>query len=105
MTRIVALVPDLMDRSRFGPFADDTVFVKTAADVLSAASAEGVEIVVIDLSRDGAAQLLPRLEGRKVLTFSSHVNRDAMMAASMSSSAEVMARSVFFNRLPQLLSR
>ncbi len=100
MTRVVAYVPDLMDRSKVKAAAPDTVFVATPAAL--AAAAAGADLVVVDLTRPGVVDVLPSIEGR-VLGFANHTARDVMDAAAAAGCDQVMARSAFFSRLGDLL--
>ena len=97
MTRVAAYVPDLMDRSRFGGI-EGVEFIGAPTDLA------GVEadIVVIDLSRPGVLDALPR--GVRTIGFGSHVDRDLLAAARAAGVDEVMPRSEFFRRIRELLS-
>jgi len=97
---IAAFVPDLMDRSRLTAVAGDRVtFVATAAALTEAEAAT----VVVDLSRPGVLDVIPRLSGR-VIGFGSHVDRDLLAAARAAGCSEVLARSAFFGDLARWLS-
>lgn len=108
MTRVVALVPDLMDRSRVeaGLAARATVaFVDEPADL--AAAAPGAALVLVDLEARGALDAVaavaagdghPRLVG-----FGSHVARDLLDEARRAGCDEVLARSAVFRRLNGLV--
>lgn len=98
--RIVAYVPDLMDRSKVAA-AGDVVFVSRPAD-LAGRSAEA-DVVVVDLTRPGAVAALADLGGTRVIGFANHTSRDVMDAARMAGCEQVMARSEFFSRLDELL--
>ena len=97
--KVVALVPDLMDRSRIEAVAPDTAFVKTPGELAESTA----DLYVVDLGRPGALDVLPALSGR-VLAFLAHVDRATMEAARSSSpNVEVMTRSAFFPRVAELL--
>jgi len=104
--RIVACVPDLMDRSKISAAAGGKVkFVLSPADLPTAAAVEGVRVVVVDLNRPGILDTLPLITKRGVSTigFANHVDRELLHAARAAGCGEVMARSAFFTRLPDLL--
>ena len=98
---IVALVPDLMDRSKVAAVAPGVTFVPSAADL--AAAAVGADLVVIDLSRPGALEALQALGGVRTIGFGSHVDADLLAAAAAAGASEVLPRSRFFAHLPELL--
>ncbi|MEL6981698.1 MAG: hypothetical protein AAFO29_04670 [Actinomycetota bacterium] len=93
---IVAHVPNLFDRSRFG---GQVVFVDTGAD----AAAHAPDLVIVDLDRcddvDGFV-----LAGSTVIGFGPHVDSDLHQRAEAAGYTEVLPRSVFFKRLPGLLA-
>ena len=100
--KVVALAPDLMDRSKVAAAAPGAQFVGDAGALVPAAA--GADLVVVDLSRPGAVEALAALvaSGVRVVGFGSHVDR-ATLSAAGATGAEVMARSEFFRRLPVLL--
>jgi hypothetical protein len=98
MKRVVGYVPDLMDRSRFG---GSVTFVGAPLDLISASV--GADLVIVDLSRPGVLEALASLEA-PTIGFASHVDRELMAAARLAGCGEVLARSAFFSRLPELLS-
>lgn len=100
--RIVAYVPDLMDRSKVAA-AGEVTFVSRPAD-LAEAAAGADDVVVVDLTRPGVVDVLPGLSGRRVIGFANHTSRDVMAAARDAGCDEVMARSEFFARLGELLA-
>jgi hypothetical protein len=97
--RIVAYVPDLMDRSKVAA-AGDVTFVSRPADLAGASDA--ADVVVVDLTRPGVVDVLEGLSGR-VIGFANHTSRDVMAAARAAGCEEVLARSEFFARLDELL--
>jgi len=106
MKRVVAFVPDLMDRSRVSAAASasDSVvveFVGQAASLVEAAA--GADLVLVDLARPGVLGLLGSIPAPTV-GFASHVDRDLIAAAGEAGCGEVLARSVFFSRLGSLLA-
>ena len=100
---VVAYVPDLMDRSKVAAAASTARFVAEPSGLVGAA-APG-DIVVVDLSRDGVLEVLPAAcaTGARVIAFGSHVDRARLEAARAAGCTEVLARSVFFARLAELL--
>ena len=123
MTRVLAFVPDLMDRSKVAAAGGDRVVFVATTTALAAALGPGapvdadagsdggsgpVDLVVVDLSRPGVLDALGRrtpLEPRpRVVGFGSHVDRDLLDAARSAGCDEVLARSAFFGRLGDLLA-
>lgn len=109
MSRIVAYVPDLMDRSRLTSAGYDVRFVSSTDALVEAAGAEGVDVVVVDLDRFRLADRLPEVVAAaavaraKVVAFGSHVDRDRFDAARAAGIDDVVARSVMFGRTAELL--
>lgn len=106
--KIVAFVPDLMDRSRFGSAADraaEVVFVTRSQDLAGIAAA-GANLVVLDLGRAGVLEVVPEITalGIEMLGFASHVDDATIAAARAAGVGEVLPRSRFFARLPALLT-
>ncbi|MDP8937825.1 MAG: hypothetical protein M3O23_08890 [Actinomycetota bacterium] len=101
MTRVVAYVPDLMDRSKVKAVAPDATFVTSPAAL--PAAAVDADLVVVDLTRAGVVDALPSIKGR-VIGFANHTARDVMDAAAAAGCDQVMARSAFFSRLAELLA-
>jgi hypothetical protein len=101
MKRIVAYVPDLMDRSRISAVAGSSVaFVATPAALLEAAT--DADLAIVDLGRPGVLELLPEISIPSI-GFASHVDRDLIAAAHAARCDQVLARSAFFGRLGELL--
>lgn len=100
--RIVAYVPDLMDRSKVAA-AGDVSFVSRPADLAGASADAEAELVVVDLTRPGVVDALAGLGDRRVIGFANHTSRDAMAAARAAGCEQVLARSEFFARLDELL--
>lgn len=93
-TRVVALVPDLMDRSRLGRLGDvEVVHVRAATEL--AAVVEAGDLVVVDLSRPGVLEAVAGLAGH-VVGFASHVDDEVLAAARAAGCDEVLPRSRFF---------
>jgi hypothetical protein len=99
--RILALVPDLMDRSRVtAALGDDVELVATTGhlqDRLAGAGAGDDPDIVLD-----ALPALRAATGARIIGFGPHVERDLLAAAQAGGCDEVLARSVFFARLPEM---
>ncbi len=100
MNRIVAYVPDLMDRSKVAA-AGDCIFVSKPADL--AALCPSADIVVVDLTKAGVVEVLGDLDAR-VIAFANHTAREAMDAARAAGCEQVLPRSDFFARIDELLA-
>ncbi|MCA1693138.1 MAG: hypothetical protein LC733_13455 [Actinobacteria bacterium] len=81
--RVVAYVPDLLDRSKVAAAGEVTFVSRPDALAEAAAALPGIGIPVI--------------------AFANHTRRDLMDAAAAGGGAEVMARSAFFARIEELL--
>lgn len=93
---IVAVIPNLFDRSRFD---GKVVFVETPTD----ASAADPDLIIVDLDRcqDIGGFVL---DNATVIGFGPHVDTSLHQRAVDAGYDEVMPRSVFFRRLPELLA-
>jgi NhaA family Na+:H+ antiporter len=91
--RVVALVDDLMDRSRLGSALPDVTYARTAAECA------GADVVVVDLDRHGGDVTAVRdvVPGARVVGFFSHVDRDTAERAIGDGADVVLARSRFFH--------
>lgn len=113
---VVAAVDDLMFASRISTAARqlgvDVLFVKSV-DEMRAAAAAGPSLVIFDLNSRRADPLAavasikadPSLANLRILGFVSHVQGELVAAARKAGVDEVLARSAFVERLPELLSR
>lgn len=101
--KVVAYVPDLMDRSKVASASADVTFVSRPADLAARADEQQADLIVVDLARPGVLEALPDLTARPVIAFSNHTNREAMDSALAAGAQQVMARSAFFARLDDLL--
>ena len=92
MTRIVALVDDLMDRSRLLAAVPDVTTITTAQD------ASGADIVIIDLVRHGDAVCDVRrvAPAARIVAFGPHVDDELLAAAHDHGADVVLPRSRFF---------
>ena len=97
---IVAYVPDLMDRSKVAAAAPGATFVSDPT-VLADADAD---LVVLDLTRAGAVDVLPRVRARTI-GFCRHTMRDVIAAAEQAGCDRVLVRSEFFADVPGALAQ
>jgi hypothetical protein len=99
--RVVALVPDLMDRSRLG--AHQIEFVGAAA--LLPIAAAGAALVLVDLSRPGVPEVLDVVveAADRVVGYAPHVE-DEVLALAVASGVEALPRSLFFRRIGDILA-
>jgi len=80
-------------------------FVASPDALVDAAARPGVDLVVVDLGRDGVLDAIRRLpEGLRSIGFGSHVDTSLLDAAKQAGCTEVLARSQFFARLAELLT-
>lgn len=94
---VAAFIPGLMDRSRFDQY--DIAFVSDPSEV----AASNAVLLVVDLDRcDDPAPF--RIDGIRVVGFGSHVEADRLAGAEALGYDEVLPRSVFFRRLPEILN-
>ena len=104
--RIVAFVPDLMDRSRLAAAGADILFSPSAAQLVELVRQGGADLVVVDLARPGSLEAVAQLAagGVPAIGFGSHVDRGRLDEAAAAGCTRVMTRSAFFRQLPQVLS-
>ncbi len=102
---VLAIVTDLMDRSKVSAAAQGAGVAVTFIPVSRVDPAAAADLVLVDLSRPGAldAAALLATAGRVVIAFGSHVDTEVLAAARAVGCHQVLARSVFFARLPALL--
>ncbi len=103
MKRVVAYVPDLMDRSKVKASGAEVTFVTRPGELADASTAAAADLVVVDLTRPGVVEALGAGLACPVIGFANHTNREAMDAALAAGADQVMARSAFFSRIDQLL--
>jgi hypothetical protein len=100
VTRVVAFVPDLMDRSKVAAAAAaEVTFVDSPAALVEAPG----DVIVVDLMQTGVLDVLPALTGRRVIGFGRHTERERLAAARAAGCTEVLPRSSFFPKLDELL--
>lgn len=104
MTRVVAFVPDLMDRSRLARLGADVEVVHASSPAALSDLAQPDDLVVLDLSRPGVLDALASGLAGRVVGFASHVDAELIAAAESAGCPEVLPRSRFFARLPELLA-
>ena len=98
--RVVAYVPDLMDRSRFAAI-DGVTFVGRPEDLFTDPDAA---VRVVDLGRPGVLDTLAGVpDGERIVGYASHVDRD-LIGRAEALGVEVHPRSRFFAALPALLA-
>lgn len=103
---IVALMVDLMDRSRLG--AADVRFTKDAtqfAQALAADDATAPVLAIADLTLPGAAQACAAARSTtRVVGFAPHEQVSELAGPASHTHLEAWARSKFFRRLGELLT-
>ncbi|MFN8024991.1 MAG: DNA-binding response regulator [Acidimicrobiia bacterium] len=89
---IVALVPDLMDRSRVSAALPDARFTRAASDCGDAT------VVLVDLARhaDDVAAVRAAAPAARIVAFGPHVDDDALARARADGADAVLPRSKFF---------
>lgn len=97
LRRIVAFVPDLMDRSRLVVPNTEVIFVSDPTDLITAEA----DLVVVDLSRPGVIEVLVGVDAPSV-GFASHVDESTIAAGRAAGCDQVLTRSQFFNRFKKL---
>jgi DNA-binding NarL/FixJ family response regulator len=90
--RIVALVGDLMDRSRISAALPTATFTDDAAGIRDA------DVVVIDLTRyaDTVEAVRAGTPGALIVAFAPHVDEDRLRSAEAAGADRVLPRSRFF---------
>jgi hypothetical protein len=99
---VVALVGDLMDRSRISAALPAVAFASTP----TAAAERGPSVVVIDLARHGGAvaALRAALPHARIVAYGPHVDGDAADAAWRDGADDVLPRSRFFRRIAESIT-
>ena len=98
---VAAYTPDLMDRSKIAAAAPGCRFVAHPEALVGLA---GVDVVLVDLSKKGVLEALPRIVAgaARVVAFGSHVDKQLLAAAKEAGCEEVLPRSAFFSRVREL---
>lgn len=102
--KVVALTPDLGDRSRIAAAAPDAEFVGAAALLVRAAV--GADVVLVDLTRAGVLDVLDEVValGGRVVGYGPHVDA-GLLAAATAAGAEAVPRSRLFRDLLPFVQR
>lgn len=112
---ILAILDDLMFSSKIRATAKQSgvplAFARSATAALEAMTAETPSLVILDLNnpRTDPLGVIARMKSDPALSaiptvgFVSHVDADTITAARQAGVGSVMARSAFFERLPELL--
>ena len=92
MTVVLALVPDLMDRSRVSAALADARFTRDPADCA------GADVVLVDLARhaDDVAAVRAAAPAARIVAFGPHVDDEALARARADGADAVLPRSKFF---------
>jgi PleD family two-component response regulator len=114
---ILAILDDLMFTSKIkttaGQLAAPVTFARSKADALSGMQASRPSLVILDLNNPrtdplgivAAMKADPALADVPTIGFASHVQTDVIDAARRAGVSEVLARSAFTQKLPEILSR
>jgi DNA-binding NarL/FixJ family response regulator len=90
--RVVALVSDLMDRSRVSGAMPDVVFASDPA------ASTDADVVIVDLARhaDAVAAVRASAPSARIIAFGPHVDDDLLQRARADGATLVLPRSQFF---------
>jgi hypothetical protein len=90
--RVVALVGDLMDRSKVTAVVPEAEFARDPE------ACAGADVVVVDLARfgDAVAAVRAMAPGARIVAFGPHVDDAALTRARRDGAHLVLARSAFF---------
>lgn len=104
---VVAYVPDLMDRSKVDAAAGQGVVHARRPAQLAELVGPSTTVVLVDVGRPGVLDALGAVVATDVAVvgFASHVERDLIESARAIGVDEVLPRSAFFTRLPELVAR
>ena len=99
---VAAYTPDLMDRSKISAAVPDCRFVARPEALVGLA---GCDVVVVDLSKRGVLDVLAELcgTGVRVIAYGAHVDKELLATATEAGCDEVLPRSQFFSRIPELV--
>ncbi len=94
--RIVALVSDLMDRSRISAAADGVEFVAALDGVVD--GVVDADVVIVDLARfaDSVAAVRAAAPAARVIAYGAHVDEALLDRARQDGADQVLPRSQFF---------
>lgn len=92
VTKVVAMVGDLMDRSRIAAVLPEAIFITAAGEAAEAA------VVLVDLPRHGALirEIRAATPTARIVAFGPHVDDTAFAEALGAGATEAIARSRFF---------
>ena len=95
--KVAALTPDLADRGRLASLVPDADLSFVGAAALLVAAADGADVVLVDLTRAGAVDVLDEIvgQGLRVVAYGPHVDT-ALLAAATAAGAEAVPRSRLF---------
>ena len=114
---ILAILDDLMFTSKIkttaGQLAAPVTFARSKADALNGMQASRPALVILDLNNPrtdplgivAAMKADPVLAEVPTIGFASHVQTEVIEAARQAGVSEVLARSAFTQRLPEIISR
>jgi hypothetical protein len=95
--KIVAFVPDLMDRSRF-PSDAGVTFVRSPDDIT-----DDGDLIIVDLNRAGAFEAVKNINEIRRIGFTNHENTELIQQAN-AAGIETMARSRFFANVAKIVA-
>ena len=98
LVRVVAASSDLMDRSRIAATVPGVVLVQSLTGVEA-------DVVLVDVGRPALVAELRAVRAARIIGYAPHVDDTAQGAALAAGCTEVLARSVFFHRLPHLIGQ
>jgi DNA-binding NarL/FixJ family response regulator len=113
---ILAAVDDLLFSSKIRAVGKqvgaELAFARTPDDILQKVRTDRPSLVLFDLNSGkadpiatiGAIRADPLLAGVRILGFASHVHVDLIRAAEAAGADEVLPRSAFASRLPEILA-
>jgi len=95
--KVVALTPDLGDRGRIESLLPEADVTFVGAAALLPGAATGADVVLVDLTRAGAVDVLDEVValGVRVVAYGPHVDT-ALLAAATAAGAEAVPRSRLF---------
>jgi DNA-binding NarL/FixJ family response regulator len=113
---IIAAVDDLLFTSKIRTVGKqvgaELVFARTPAEILEQVRTRRPSLVVFDLNSAKADPIAtiaalkndPELSGVRILAFASHVHAELIAAAQQAGADQVLPRSAFAARLPEILA-
>lgn len=106
----LALVKDLMDKSKIQARLSEAVFVKDEVELLAQNTELQPELIILNLddvlasAKENTEEILCQLKKgtSKLISYSRHTNTQAIDIAKKAGVPKVLSRSVFFKQLPNL---